>query len=197
MTNRWLPISLMASLAVAALTACGCVSTKTTRVARFEPAAAVDRVDRPAPKAAAYKVKFADESGEGLRTLGGTKRIVGRGERLVFATSPDGTVIAVAGDERIVLDRLPESVRYCVWTCSEKRRTQFSREVEKAASVAGAAALLVGLGVADVMIEAALDKAIDTDDRDRDHRRRRRRGCRWVGAEGAPQPQPHPQPQKK
>src|SRR4051812_18467235 len=93
----------------------GCTSTKLTRVARYEPGRTPAEVRLPAPVSAAYRVKYADASGDGLRTLGGTQRIVGRGDTLGFVRAADGTLVAVAGDERIPLDKLPESARYCVW----------------------------------------------------------------------------------
>jgi hypothetical protein len=166
-----------------ALCAGGCNSWKVTRLARFEPGrAAVRDVHRPAPQSAAYKVQYASASGKGLRTVGGTKRIVCEGQPLGFTEAPDGMVIAVAGEEQIPLDKLPVSARFCVWTTKERRPTQFAREVGKVAAAALKGGVVVGI--------AALEIASDPPDRDdeecaeRGRRRRLPKGYRWVGPEG-------------
>ena len=183
--------------ALLALTTAGCTSTRVTRVARFEPAGGAGAVHRPAPKSAAYKVKYASARGDGLHTVGGTKRIVGRGELLGFATSPDGKIVAVAGDEQLPLDNLPPGARYCVWTFKEKRPTQFSRELSKATATAASAAV-VGVAVVGAASLGLLnateeeeeeDDAAEEGDAGEQVRRegpRRPRGYRWVGADGKP-----------
>jgi hypothetical protein len=158
------------------------------RVARFDlgPVAAGDGVTRVAPATAVYKVKFADGADE-LRSHGGTRRVVRRGEPLGFATSPEGQVLAVAGAERIPLDRLPESARFCVWQHKVERPTQFTKEVGKAVGTTGAvlgtAALVTGVVAVHVAAEVVEDAVSDDDDDDesegRPNRRDRDRGY-WI-----------------
>jgi hypothetical protein len=170
-----------------ALCAGGCNSWKVTRLARFEPGrAAVRDVHRPAPRSAAYKVQYASASGDELRTLGGTRRIVGEGKTLGFTAAPDGTVVAVAGEEQIPLDKLPSSARFCVWTCKERRPTQFTREVGKAAGTVGGAALTGGaaVGIAALHIATHPPRRSDKECEERESRRGLPKGYRWVGPEG-------------
>lgn len=180
-----------ALFALLTLAACGCTSTHVTRVARFETARAADAVYTAAPASAAYKVKYADARGKGLKSVGGSKRIVRRGDPLGFATSPDGALVAVAGNERFPLDKLPPDARYCVWTAKEKRPTQFSREVGKATTTVATAALIgaIGMGAAYTELLAADDRDDRCEDEGGNRRKRtRRRGYRWVGADAAPGP---------
>jgi hypothetical protein len=177
------------SLAMLALLTGGCTSTHVTRAARFEPAQTAQAV-RGAPQAGAYKVKYADVSGGGLRTVGGTQRIVGRGDPLGFTRSPEGKVVAVAGDEQIALEKLPPTARYCVWIAKDQRQTQFSREVGKAAAIAGAGVVvgaLAGVEVLGALAESDNDNCDDSSDAGRNrHRRHHEHGksYRWVGADG-------------
>ena len=177
------------SLALLALLSGGCTSTHVTRAARFEPAQKTEAVRR-APQAGAYKVKYADVAGGGLRTVGGTQRIVGRGDPLGFTRSPEGKVVAIAGDEQIALDKLPPTARYCVWIAKEQRQTQFSREVGKAAATAGAGVVvgaLAGVEILGALAESNNDDCDDSSDAGRNrHRRHQQQGksYRWVGAEG-------------
>jgi hypothetical protein len=171
---------------IVALYAGGCARWDVTRLARFEPARSAGDVKRPAPVSAAYKVKYASTSGGGLRTLGGTKRIVAAGLPLGFTRGPDGTVVAVVGEEQIPLERLPPTTRYCVWTCKERVPTQFTREVGKAAATAGKAALVGGFVIGSAFLEG-VDNDDDCDD-ERPRAKHRRRGYRWVGPDATPTP---------
>src|SRR5687767_9367817 len=110
--TRPLP-KLLVGLLLLPLLAGGCMSTKTRRLARFDTGGDAP-VIRPAPESAVYKVKYAGPIGHDLHAVGGTGRIVGEGEPIGFTTAGDGTVVAVAGDEQIPLDRLPPAARYCV-----------------------------------------------------------------------------------
>ncbi len=180
---------LFVLLVMLALVTGGCTSSHVTRAARFEPALTTDAVRR-APQADAYKVKYADVTGGGLRTVGGTKRIVGQGDPLGFTLSPDGKVVAVAGAEQIALDELPPTARYCVWVARDQRPTQFSREVGKAAATAGAGvvvAALAGVEVLGALAESDSDNCDESSESGRNHHRRHHqhgRSYRWVGAEG-------------
>lgn len=173
-------VVLTCGIVLAGMGALGCTSNRTTRVARFEPGRSPEEVLRPAPASAAYKVKFTDASGEDLRSLGGSKRIVREGDPLGFARWPDGRIAAIAGDEQIPLDALPAAARYVVWTSREKRPTQFSREVGKAATTA---VTLTGIGAAAISM-AYLDSLEGDRDECDAKRHRRDRGYRWVGADG-------------
>ena len=171
----------------------GCTRTRLTRVARFEPALASDAIYKSAPRSAEYKVKYAVAGGDGLKGVGGTKRIVRRGDALGFTTTPEGTVIAVAGQEQFPLDKMPASARYCVWVSREERPTQFTREVGKVAAVAATGVLVGAVGVGAIATganAAALENyEPDEDDEDCEKKPRRRgRGYRWVGADGKPVP---------
>ena len=183
-----LPVIIFACVAGAG--AGGCARWDVTRVARFEPARAAADVQRPAPQSAVYRVKYASTTGRDLRTLGGTRRVISEGTPLGFARETDGAVVALAGGERIALDNLPPAARYCVWTCKERRPTQFTREVGKAATAAGGAALVGGLVVGAVALEMATHLPPRDEDCDDDRRRRRRRakGYRWVGPEATQAP---------
>lgn len=154
------------------LTAGGCTSTRVLRVAPFEPGRSAGPVHRPAPQSAAYKVKYADAAGKELKTVGGSKRIVGRGEPLGFGTSPDGKIIAVAGDEQFPLESLPPTTRFCVWTSKQTRQTQFSKEVGKAAVTAVAVPVVGALLVGTAYLDAQED---DCDEEEKGVRERRRR----------------------
>jgi hypothetical protein len=174
-----------------ALCAGGCSSWKVMRVARFDPGRSAPNVQRPAPDSAAYQVKYAGPGGR-LHTLGGTKRIVARGEPLGFSAAPDGTIVALAGDDQIPLDNLPPSARYCVWTHKERRPTQFTREVGKASETTLLFVALGSLKVAEIYLESEFADDDDCDDSDRDRKtHRRRRAPRWVG----PNPSAAPAPQ--
>ena len=168
--------AVIASCAALVLSVCtGCTSTRVKRVARFEPADGPALVQRQAPESAAYKVKFADGSGDELRTLGGSKRIVRRGDLLGFTTSAEGTVIAIAGEEQFPLNKLPPSARYCVWVSREERQTQFARELNKAATTAAVGTLVtvivagaVSMELWDQQLDDDCDEAEDDED-DNDH----------------------------
>ena len=196
--------TLLAALLILPLLAGGCTSIKTRRLARFDTRGDAP-VLRPAPETGVYKVKYAGPAGHDLHSVGGTGRIVGEGETIGFTAAGDGTVMAVAGGEQIPLERLPPAARYCVWSFKEKRATQFTREVGKAgdtvgqaAAVAGGVALVGGLVVGQMYLEAMADEMTgdrcDDRDRDRDRRRRRPRGYRWVGQQSPAPQQPAPQP---
>jgi hypothetical protein len=113
-------LAALSLLALLALLATGCTSTKTRRLARFNTAGPTAPVLRPAAESGVYKVKYAGPAGHDLHAVGGTGRIVGEGETIGFTTGPDGTVVAVAGDEQIPLDHVPPAARYCVWSFKEK-----------------------------------------------------------------------------
>ena len=192
---------LVVALLFLSLAAGGCMRTQTRRVARYDTGPRVFPVQRQAPETAEYKVKYAGAAGHELHAVGGTKRIVGEGDVLGFATEDDGTVVAIAGEERIPLRHLPASARYCVWSYKERGPTQFTKEVGKATdtvatvtAVAGATALVAGLVVAEVYFDSLHDKDDDDDCDDRERRRRRNppRGYRWVGPEQPPPPKPAP-----
>jgi len=123
---------VLLGLAVMLTAAGGCTSTQVFRMARFSPGQAVSEILDPAPKSAAYRVKYALADAKRLLPLPGAKRIVSEGDPLGFVTAPDGGVVAVAGPERIPLSNLPPSTRYCVWTTTDRRETQFTREMGKA-----------------------------------------------------------------
>jgi hypothetical protein len=199
--------TLPAALSILPLLAGGCTSTKTRRLARFDAGRAAP-VLRPAPESGVYKVKYAGPAGHDLHAVGGTGRIVGEGEPIGFTTADDGTIVAVAGDDQIPLDRLPPAARYCVWSFKEKRATQFTREVGKAtdtvgqaAAVAGGVALVGGLVVGNLYLDALAEEIRRDRCEERDRHRRKSRGYRWVGAESAPQQpaarQPMKQPEQK
>jgi hypothetical protein len=177
----------------------GCTSTKLTRVARYDPGRAPAGVVREAPASAAYRVKYADASGTGLRTLGGTRRIVGRGDTLGFVRGPGGTLVAVAGEERIPLDKLPASARYCVWIARREQPSQFTREVGKAVGTAAVAtatgAAVAGLATGAVALEIweqKLERDACAEDQPRRprYRRHHRHGQRyqWVSPDPATPP---------
>ena len=196
------PLStLLAALLIPPLLTTGCMSTKTRRLARFDTGGGASPVIRPAPASGVYKVKYAGPTGRDLRALGGTGRIVGQGEPIGFTAAEDGTVVAVAGDEQIPLDRLPPGARYCVWSFKAKRPTQFTREVGKAtdtvgqaAAFAGGVALVGGLVVGHLYLDALTDEMERERCDDRDRRRRKPRGYRWVGAPPPDPQKPAPQP---
>ena len=179
------------SVVLLALSDGGCTSTHVIRAVRFEPVQPGEAVRR-APQSGTYKVRYADVAGGGLRTVEGTGRIVGQGDPLGFALAEDGTVVAIAGAERIPLDDLPPTSRYCVWIAKEQRQTQFSREVGKATLTVGTGFLVGALAGAEVLGAMAASDGDDCDDASgaggkRHHRHGRT--YRWVGADGG---QPNP-----
>ena len=185
---------VMLSLAVLVTSAGGCMSTRVLRVAQFAPGGETARVEHLAPTSAAYHVKYADATGKGLQNVGGTKRIVARGERLGFVAADDGRIFAIAGEEQIALDRLPVSARYCVWTTSDKRPAQFNREVAKAV-ITGVTVTAVAVAVVTlIVVEIYLNSHDDNERsksgrRDRHHQRRERppdRGGRRAAAQSQP-----------
>jgi hypothetical protein len=192
-------VGVLLGLAVMSTSAGGCAGTKFYRVARFSPGEANAQVLRPAPQSTAYRVKYADADATRLSPVRGTKRIVARGEPLGFVTFTDGKVFAVAGQERIPLDNLPESTRYCVWTAKEKRTPQFTREVGKAVATA-ATVTAVGVAAGAIGIGAAALAATDHDDgcdRDSDrnphhheHQPHPDQTYRWGGPVEEAKPQP-------
>lgn len=194
---------LVAALLIVPLSAGGCTSTKTRRLARFDTGGDAPVV-RPAPESGVYKVKYAGPSGHDLHAVGGTGRILGEGDPIGFTTAGNGTIVAVAGGEQIPLDRLPPAARYCVWSFKEKRATQFTREVGKAtdtvgqaAAVAGGVALVGGLVVGHLYLDALADEMKRERCEDRDRRRRKPRGYRWVGPQSPAPQKPAPPPATK
>jgi hypothetical protein len=189
------PVVLLVPLVLLPLLAGGCMSTRTRRVARYDTGPSIFAVERPAPRTGEYKVKYA-RAGHDLHAAGGTKRIVGAGDPLGFMTAEDGTVVAIAGDERIPLPHLPATARYCVWSFKERGPTQFTKEVGKATDAAatvtafaGATALIAGLVAADVYLDS-LDDKDDRECEEQDRRRPTPRGYRWVGPQQPPAIQP-------
>src|SRR2546425_6992053 len=98
-----MPLRNLVVAAFLAAGADGCTKTGVQRVARFEPGAAWS-VQRAAPAASSYKIRYADFAGGGMKTVPGSRRVVDRGEPLGFRTAEDGTLLAVAGDETFPLD---------------------------------------------------------------------------------------------
>src|SRR5688572_33450410 len=101
----------------------GCTRTRVDMIAEYQPGGP-PKVDR-APDVAVYKIKYAPADDEELRTLRGSKRLVGTGQPIGFERGPAGEVIAVAGPERFTA-LLPEGARYCVWYAKSKEPTEFA-----------------------------------------------------------------------
>jgi hypothetical protein len=172
-------LSLVASMA-------GCGRLQLHTVARFIPGS--QPVERRAPESGAYKVKVAYETGGDLKTVGGSKRMIGEGDPLGFRTDPDGHVYALAGDEAFPVEgprrRAPV---YFVW--SYKTESESSAAFNGAlASLATAALYATGMilwGFLEAMIEGSIDDLNDDDCDEKD--RRKERFYYWVGP-NKPQP---------
>jgi hypothetical protein len=134
-------------LCVVLATGGGCVRTQVRRVARFAPSAPDEGIERRAPVSAVYRVMYAGGGRPGLHRLPGSGRIVARGEAIGFSRREDGRLVAVAGEERVPLDKLPPSARYCVWLAEVKRQTEFGKVVAKATNAAAkTATVAAGVG---------------------------------------------------
>lgn len=150
---------VVAALLAAGLT--GCMKTGIERVVRFQPGGGGDQaVVHAAPEGSSYKVKYADASGGGLKTVPGSRRGVGRGEPLGFQTADDGTLLAVAGDETFPLGVPADRVHHVVWCRRVQRPRQFFVEAGRAAQ----GTLEVSGYVAEKVAEAGIRSALHLDD---------------------------------
>jgi hypothetical protein len=152
--------TVLVGICVVALAGSGCVN-RTTRVAEFSTAHATTDVREPVPFGALYRVSYAPGPRQRLHDVPGTARIVSRGEVIGFTRSPEGRIIAVAGEELIRLGGLPSSARYFVWTTTKRRPSQFSREVGKATVVVAVVVALLAVGLTIAILEVAIDENED------------------------------------
>ena len=154
-----MPLRLPVVAAFLAAGLAGCMKTSVQRIARFEPARA-EQVQRPAPAASTYKVKYAAVAGGEMKTVPRSKRLVGPGEPLGFRTAEDGTLLAVVGDEAFPLPVPADRVHHVVWYRRWKRPRQFVKEVGKVCEGAGY--------VAGKALEAGVSAALNGDSDDDD-----------------------------
>jgi hypothetical protein len=134
-------------LLIIAMLGTGCVQTRQERLARYEPGS--PPIYRVIPRSGVYKVKW--KFGDEYKTASGTWRYFVQGTPVGFQTQDDGTVVALAGDQKIPLGPAPRHTKYCCWYQKFEEETQFAKEIRQAAQtivigtvgVAGIAAFFV------------------------------------------------------
>jgi len=157
-SRRVTSIVLIASMLLA-----GCVRTREYKVARYEPGAAA--LAQPVPRDGVYLVSWKVR--ERYKPVDDTARYLTKGTAVGFETAPDGNVVAILGDERLVVGEPLRKASYCCWYQKTEEPSQFAIEVTEALAVTGLGAGFVGL----IVLDAALDDDDDDDDRDRLRRR--------------------------
>ncbi len=147
----------------------GCTKTRVTTLGRNE--SLVCETSQRAKYIGTYTALWTESDRKHLHEIPGSDRFVHTGERLGFKRLGDGQVIAVHGDVRLPLNGVPATAKYVVWRNTAKVRTQFGREVDKVGEgtlhvVQGTALVLIGVGVAALVIYVVLHPSDDCDSTD-------------------------------
>lgn len=121
-----------------------------------------------APIEAMYAVRWSDGSADFSQTLGGTARYFRRGAPIGFCTDDSGAVVALAGSERIVLNRHPRAARRFAWYYRVKQPSHLTKETQKVLTALGEGLVLV-TGIAAMVGLAALDARWDGGDHHHHH----------------------------
>ena len=121
----------------------GCTKTIQQRVAAYYPGAAP--TTQPVPKAAIYSIRFLDEKGKKTGGLIDSHRYLGAGEHAGFDLDEDNGIVAVAGNEEFPIT-IPPGYG-AIWSATYQKRTQFAKEVSKAAKTTGKVAGYIAKGL--------------------------------------------------
>ena len=157
MTRQIISLTLVAAL----LSGCGTVHTE--RVAKFKPGTGIKTVRVTEP--GAYQVHWKQRSSDKLHVVRETARFLRKDQTVGFEQRPDGTIIAIAGDERIPLPAPPRKAVYCMWYTKWDEPTALTNGTAAAIKGAGNVAAVGALvGVAAVLAVAEADTSNDDDD---------------------------------
>ena len=105
--------AVIAAMVLPILLVTGCARWPERTHARYEVGAPAKL--RPAADGGLYGVKWSATPDGQRQPVRDAQRVIGQGATIGFAPDDAGRVLAVAGDERFVLDGLPEQARYCFW----------------------------------------------------------------------------------
>ncbi len=136
-------------LLILASLATGCVKTREYKVARYE--AGSQTLVQAVPRDGVYKVKWKVR--DDYRGVDHTTRYLTRGTPVGFETAPDGSVVALVGDERVAVGEAHRRATYCCWYQKSKEQTQFAREVQEALLTTAGVTAIVGVGVIDALVD--------------------------------------------
>jgi hypothetical protein len=136
------------------LIAGGCSKTRTEKVARYQPGG--DEIMRTVPRTGIYKVVWKRGSKDKLYTIDGTETLLNQGEQAGFEPLDDGTVVAVAGHRRIVIDQVPENPKYLAWYHKSTQQTEFGRDVEEVMQASGSVAMYTAV-VGGIIVLSAIE----------------------------------------
>jgi hypothetical protein len=140
----------IAILLIASIFLSGCTTMRNTKVAKY-PIGQPERL-ATITEPGIYKVRWTRHSTDwdDLHPIHGTSRYMPVGTVVGFETQPDGTLVAIAGEERIVLDHLPARATLCLWHRRYEAPTQFSDSANQFltefAKATGTVLLVAGVG---------------------------------------------------
>ena len=160
MRNRCLTSQrCIASFLIVAIATTGCVKTREYKVARYAPHG--QPITQPIPRDGWYKVKWKvrDE----YKGVQDTERYLTRGTPVGFETAPDGNVVAIVDEDRVLVGAVNRKAKYCCWYQKRKEPTQFAKEMQRTLTVAGGVAAFTGL----IVVEGVVNGLVDDDDCDR------------------------------
>src|SRR5262249_50841879 len=113
----------------------GCMKYDKSQVAGYTLGA--DQSLGVVPKGGIYSVRWTDHPGGALQAMDGTDIMLDHGDLAGFVKDEEGKLVAISGPRHLALDQLPAKARYVVWYHNERVKTQFGKEVDKAANVTG------------------------------------------------------------
>jgi len=146
----------------------GCTSTQVTWVGRLE--APAERSYERVPKGGMYVAGWSDENLKKLNPIEGSRRAASAGDRLGFSRTADGQLLALHNSAEVALGPFPPHARTVVWYAERERKTQFGREMGKAATgtrevvtyiVIGTVVVVAVIVVAILWYQDARDNGID------------------------------------
>jgi hypothetical protein len=167
MSTRSIGVRLVCLLTCLSLIAGGCTHTSVKQVAPYQPGEPL-RVSQT-PAVGIYKIKYASADDEELKTLHGSKRILGKGQPIGFERAEDGQVIAVAGYEKFPA-LLPPGARFCVWSTKTEKPSRFAQNMDALGQAAVGTAIVGGILVLAVAAASTDDDCHDDDNGYSSHR---------------------------
>jgi hypothetical protein len=159
---RLRPAILLAGvMMIGAIALSGCVRTREIKLVRYgagnEPAL------RTITQSGVYRIKWKID--DKFKSAAVKPRYLTAGTPVGFETAEDGTVIAIAGEQRIRVGREPPRAQYCCWYQRWKEESRFGIEVREFVVAAVVGSAVVGGTIAALTVDAYLNQDRDRKDR--------------------------------
>jgi hypothetical protein len=121
---------------------CGCVKTVRQRAAVYYPGTVP--TTQPVPSTGIYSIRFIDANGRKFAGIPSSHVLLDRGQPIGFAVDEEGKLRGIAGTYSFPLDTPADYG--LVWSSTDRRPTQFGKEVGKVAEGSTKVMAIVGVG---------------------------------------------------